>query len=154
MPGQRTAVLRYPVLIAVALLAGPSAAAGASTTIRAPVLGSKSFAGPPGVGWGTYKPAEVFNGGDPSGMVKSITWTGWGTAQAVGYGQTYIFKPGGGYYAGSVRAELRASALGHCAPGGPLAYTQLAAREPSQPGGPLGRWFAWSGAKTICHSHF
>jgi len=147
-------VLACSPCLAVALLTGLSVPAQATVAQRAPVLGAKSFAGQNGVGWGTYKPREIYNGGDPSGMVTDIDWTGWGTADAVGYGKTSIFKPGGGYFPGLARAELRATALGHCTPGGPLAYTNLAAREPSRPGGPLGKWFAWSGAKSICHFGF
>ncbi len=94
---------------------GPSATAAK----RVPVLGSKSFAGPPGVGWGTYAPREIFNGGDPSGMVTAITWTGWGSPTAIGYGKSFIFKPAGGYYPGAVKVELRASVLGHCTAAGP-----------------------------------
>ncbi len=67
---------------------------------KQPVLGSASFIPRIGVGWGTYKPSEIFNGGDPSGMIDGITWSGWGEPEAIGYGKTYIFKPNGGYYPG------------------------------------------------------
>ena len=115
-----------------------------------PVLGSKTFIPRVGVGWGTYQPREVFNGGDPSGMVHGITWTDWGKADAYGYGKTYIFKRNGGYYPGSVTAELRAYDLGRCVPNGPLAYQLLDARVPSAPGGKLGPWFVWDDVKTLC----
>ena len=118
-----------------------------------PVLGSDVFIPRVGVGWGTYQPREIFNGGDPSGMVHGITWMYWGQPEAYGYGQTYIFEPKGGYYPGSVRAELRAYDLGRCTPDGPLAYQRLDAREPSSPGGPLGQWFAWDDVKTLCHPY-
>ena len=84
-----------------------------------PVLGSKAFIPRVGVGWGTYQPKEIFNGGDPSGMVRGIAWTDWGKPDSYGYGKTYIFKPNGGYYPGSVTAELRAFDLGRCTPSGP-----------------------------------
>ena len=123
-------------------------------TVRGqPVLGSDVFIPRVGVGWGTYQPREIFNGGDPSGMVHGITWVYWGQPEAYGYGQTYIFKPKGGYYPGSVRAELRAYDLGRCTPNGPLAYQRLDVREPSSPGGPLGQWFAWDDVKTLCHPY-
>lgn len=148
--------------VAASMLVGTTGAAalsslnGPSATVakRVPVLGWKGFAGPRGVGWGTYEPREIFNGGDPSGMITSINWTGWGSPTATGYGKSWIFKPGGGYYANAVKVELRASALGHCTAGGPLAYEHLAVSEPSRPGGPLGKWFTWSGAKTLCHFGF
>lgn len=102
-----------------------------------------------GMGWGTYKPREVFNGGDPSGDVSAISWKGWGKPIAYGFGKNPIFKPGGGYYPLPVVIELRVSNLGHCMPGGPLAYRRLATREPSQPGGKLGPWISWGG-RNIC----
>lgn len=120
---------------------------------RQPVLGSTSFIPRIGVGWGMYKPSEIFNGGDPSGMIDGISWTGWGMPEAIGYGKTYIFKPNGGYYPGSVTAELRALDLGHCSAGGPLAYQVLEVREPSVPGGKLGPWFAWDDVKTLCRPY-
>ena len=118
------------------------------------MLGSKAFAGRNGVGWGTYRPREIFNGGDPSGLVQTITWRSWGKPEAYGNGKTYIFKPTGGYYPGSVNIELRASNLGHCTSSGPLAYEHLDARVPTKPGGRLGPWFVWSSAKTLCRFAF
>jgi hypothetical protein len=115
-----------------------------------PVLGSAAFIPRIGVGWGTYKPPEIFNGGDPSGKVYAITWTGWGKPVAYGYGKTYIFKPGGGYYPAAVPAQLRAFDLGHCTVGGPLAYRLLEVRGPSKPGGQFGTWFIWDDVKTLC----
>jgi hypothetical protein len=48
-------------------------------------------------GWGTAKPARIFNGGDPSGLVTHIRWASWGGSTANGHGLNWIFKPGGGY---------------------------------------------------------
>ncbi len=127
--------------------------ADVATPAGQPVLGSKAFIPRLGVGWGTYQPREIFNGGDPSGMVHGITWTYWGQPQAYGYGKTYIFKPNGGYYPGGVTAELRAYDLGRCTPNGSLAYQLLAVREPSAPGGKLGSWLVWGGVKTLCHPY-
>lgn len=123
-------------------------APGATAPVRI-VLGAKAFA-PMGVGFGTVKPRKIFNGGDPSGLVSNITWSHWGSATTTGFGRTSIFRPQGGYYPGLVRSELRASRLGRCTAHGPLAYTRLEAREPARPGGPLGKWFLWSGRKSIC----
>jgi hypothetical protein len=118
-----------------------------------PVLGSKVFIPRVGVGWGAYRPTEIFNGGDPSGLVHAINWTYWGQPDAYGYGQTYIFKPKGGYYPGSVTAELRAYDLGRCTAGGPLAYQHLDVRVPAAPGGKLGKWFAWDNGKALCQPY-
>jgi hypothetical protein len=125
-----------------------SSGAGATGPARI-VLGAKAFA-PMGAGFGTTRPTEIFNGGDPSGLVQDITWRHWGSSSATATGRTSIFKPHGGYYPRLVTAELKASKLGHCTAHGPLAYTRLEAREPSRPGGPLGKWFLWSGQKSIC----
>ncbi len=113
------------------------------------MLGSRSFE-PNGAGWGKVHPSRIFNGGDPSGLVTHIHWTGWGDSVATGRGLNSIFKPHGGFYPGLVTIELHASDLGHCAAGGPLAYRRLSVRVPSRPGGKLGPWTLWSGASTIC----
>lgn len=138
--------LASSVLIgALLLLAGPT---GAGLASGDPVLGSPGLAGPFGKGWGMARPHRIFNGGDPSGLVSEIRWTSWGAGTAHGYGMTSIFKPGGGYYPKLVTAELRAQDLGKC--GSRTAYTRLFVREPKRPGGPLGKWFAWAGFKTLC----
>jgi hypothetical protein len=139
--------------IALAAVAGGAllAPAGLARPPARVVLGAKAFA-PIGKGFGTVRPREIFNGGDPSGLVQDIAWKHWGSATATGTGKTSIFKPQGGYYPELVRAQLRASKLGHCTAHGPLAYTRLQAREPSRPGGRLGKWFLWSGEKSICVS--
>jgi hypothetical protein len=31
------------------------------------------------------EPSTIFNGGDPSGSVTKIHWTGWGNPTAIGY---------------------------------------------------------------------
>lgn len=94
------------------------------------------------------RPAQIFNGGDPSGSVSDIHWRSWGGPTAIGWGRNPIFKPGGGYYAHPVAIKLRAGPLGHC--GKRRAYTRLSFRVPKRPGGPLGPWQLWSGAGSIC----
>jgi hypothetical protein len=143
-----------PVLIAACGLLGASAAAAAEeageppTVEVIPTLGSKTFAAPYGAGFGLPEPEAIFNGGDPSGEVREITWTGWGNPIAIGYGRNPIFKPHGGYYRALARIELRATKLGECAKR--AAYTRLEVRVPKVPGGKLGKWQLWAGAKTIC----
>lgn len=121
----------------------------ATTSPQPVVLGSSSFA-PSGAGFGTGQPSEIFNGGDPSGHVSQIQWTGWGSPVAYGRGLSSIFRPQGGYYPQLVAVELRAADLGSCAPGGAPAYRRLSVREPSAPGGPLGAWTPWSRTGNIC----
>lgn len=125
-------------------------ASGAAAPVPNVVLGSASFALPSGEGWGTVRPAKIFNGGDPSGLVSNIHWASWGGGTANGHGLNAIFKPGGGYYGDLVRIDLRASRLGRCTASGPRAYTELSVRVPSRPGGPLGPWTSWSAGKGIC----
>jgi hypothetical protein len=144
------AVVTAATTIAGAAGWGGGGTASASAAARAVVLGSKSWALPDGYGFGTAHPRAIFNGGDPSGLVTHLVWRGWGTGVATASGRNAIFKPGGGYYGKLVTIELRAYDLGRCTAGGPPAYRKLAAREPSRPGGPPGKWFAWAGARTIC----
>lgn len=139
----------FVVLVAVVLLVATScetAASATSTRVRVPVLGQKGFDSPSATGWGTYKPNEFFNGGDPSGHVVAITWKHWGGRAATGTGRGFIFMPKGGYYPGSVEVDLRAFDLGHCTSNGPLAYEGLDVRYPSRPRGKLGKWTPWSGS--------
>lgn len=139
------------LLLSAALAAAAFGASGSTSEV---VLGSASFARPAGEGWGTAQPAKIFNGGDPSGLVTQIHWKHWGSKASIGHGLNAIFKPHGGYYGKLVHIELRAYDLGRCSSKGPRAYTRLSVREPSRPGGPLGKWVSWSGSKTICRPSF
>jgi hypothetical protein len=128
---------------------------GARPVPRKVVLGSASYASPYGRGWGKEKPSTIFNGGDPSGLVKKIRWTKWGRSVSYASGLNSIFKPQGGYYRKQVVVKLRASRLRSCpGGGGPRAYTRLQIRVPKRPGGKLGKWFSWSGSKSICEFGF
>jgi hypothetical protein len=71
---------------------------------------------------------------------------------ATGWRLNAIFMPQGGYYPQLAVIELHANRLGRRYRGGPLTYRHLAVREPIYPGGPLGRWFSWSGAQSLCVS--
>jgi hypothetical protein len=73
-------------MTAAVLLAG---AAGAKST---PVLGH-SWA-PNQTGYGQAHPGTVFNGGDPTGLVRHIRWVGWGDRMAVGSGTSTYVWPG------------------------------------------------------------
>jgi hypothetical protein len=67
--------------------AAPSSAAPAAT----PVLGQLTGIFAHGSGFGQARPTEVFNGGDPTGLVSKITWASWGGATATGTGtSTYV----------------------------------------------------------------
>jgi hypothetical protein len=115
----------------------------AAAAPRQPVLGSTAFIPRIGAGWGTYKPKEIFNGGDPSGLIYGITWSGWGRPDAYGSGKSIISYPGNLY------TELRAFDLGRCTAYGPRAYEVLDVRTPLPHGG-FGKWFVWDNVKTLC----
>lgn len=122
----------------VAFVLGASLA-GTSSSV---VLGAKHrLLG--GVGWGSAHPSRIFNGGDPSGEAFGLTWKSWGSSTATARGLTWVFMPRGGYYRKPLPIELRASKIGRCARGGPLAYTRLQARVVVKPGGTFGHWFLW-----------
>lgn len=134
--------------LAVLGLAVPSAVASSSSASRT-VLGSARFwPGDYDRGFGEVHPGLVSNGGDPSGIVRHITWQHWGSDVTIGWGKGSIAKPSGGYYAKRGRIKLKATRPGSC--DGRRGYHRLFAREPKKPGGPLGPWFAWSGATNIC----
>jgi hypothetical protein len=148
----RNAASRLAVILALSLLLVgivSSNCAGAGSSV---VLGSATFAKPYGEGWGTARPVRIYNGGDPSGLVKEIQWTSWGGRVAIGYGLGWIFKPAGGYYSRPVLVELRAQNIGRCGSQG--AYTQLAIRTPSKPEASLGSWHLWSEAQSLCRFGF
>jgi hypothetical protein len=145
------AVAGLTTLATSSTAASPAVAAHpAAAHLATPVLGIKGFMGSNGRGWGLPHPATIDNGGDPSGQVVDLTWHNWGSEYSQGWGRTSIFKPGGGFYPHLVRAELRAAGLGHCVSNGPRAYTRLFLRVPRKPGGPLGPWTRWAGARSIC----
>jgi hypothetical protein len=149
---RRLSIVQVAATLALAcsLSGGWLEASGRAAAANKVVLGSASFALPSGEGWGTARPARIFNGGDPSGLVTHIRWASWGRSTANGHGLNWIFKPGGGYYSEQVRIDLRAGRLGKCTSSGPLAYAELWVRVPSRPGGPLGPWTSWSEGKGIC----
>jgi hypothetical protein len=68
----------------------PSSAAP-SAPAATPVLGQLTGIFAHGTGFGQARPAEIFNGGDPTGLVNKITWQSWGGATATGTGtSTYV----------------------------------------------------------------
>jgi hypothetical protein len=74
-------------------------------------------------------------------------------AFAAPYGKGFgTAEPSEIFNGGYARIELRAADLGKCDK--QAAYTKLEFRAPKKPGGKLGKWMSWSGAKTICKSPF
>jgi len=59
-----------------------------SPEVRTPVLGR--VWGPGGQkGYGSARPALIFNGGDPTGLVEDVRWQSWGGVRAIGSGYSY-----------------------------------------------------------------
>ena len=96
------------VLVGLAIAGAPSASADPQPTL------GRAWA-PSVQGYGTVRPARVFNGGDPTGDIWDITWSSWGGEQATGAGTSYWVPPGAGA-AGSVKepATIVAYNLGTC----------------------------------------
>jgi hypothetical protein len=137
------------IVAATAALAG-TVVADAAKPHAQPVLGSKRFiANPNARGYGEFAPERIFNDGDPGGAIDDIAWRRWGRHVATGEGTGSVAKPGGGWIGGQ-RFQLRASHLGRCMAGGPLAYRRLEVRWPVGPDAHLGRWRLWMGARDLC----
>jgi hypothetical protein len=76
------------------------------------------------VGFGEVKPSEIFNGGDPTGLVTHIVWSSWGGAQAVGIGKSDYVGPNQTVASGTEQAAtIIAFGLGNC--DGKLMYKSL-----------------------------
>jgi len=103
--------------VGVILLAGCGATtASAAVNAKAvPTLGVRTGTFFNGVGFGKVAPREVFNGGDPTGLVTSITWHDWGKAQAVGTGRGFYVAPNQAVAAGKAEpVRIVAFDLGSC----------------------------------------
>jgi hypothetical protein len=71
--------------------APPTAATSVVTTSGGPSAAVPTLGQPAGVfvhgqGFGQVKPARIFNGGDPTGLVTQVVWRSWGGGQAVATG--------------------------------------------------------------------
>ncbi len=83
-------------------------------------------------GNGRVKPRTVFNGGDPTGLVRKIRWYSWGVAHAVGSGITNYVGPHQGVLQGTQeRAKIVLFQLGRC--NGRRAYDAIDCSSPSTP---------------------
>jgi WD40 repeat protein len=74
-----------------------------------------------GVGFGQVRPKEIFNGGDPTGMISHIIWKSWGGPKAIGTGTALYVGPNQIVANGTEEtATVVAFHLGPC--GGKLMY--------------------------------
>ena len=74
---------------------GPTAPPTSPSTTPAalPTLGRPAGVFSRGKGFGQVKPSEIFNGGDPTGLVTHVTWSGWGGPQAKATGVSDYVGP-------------------------------------------------------------
>lgn len=77
--------------------AGRVAVSGVSSTPSVADPGAQPVLGLPNLfpyseGFGNVKPARIFNGGDPTGLFRDITWDSWGEHIAYGHG-TANYEP-------------------------------------------------------------
>jgi hypothetical protein len=81
------------VWIALVAVSAHAAPAGAASAQQAPPRLGRIHA-PSERGYGQVRPAVIFNGGDPTGLVQHIHWSGWGTREAIGTGDAEYVWPG------------------------------------------------------------
>ncbi len=110
-------------MLAPAAVAPAASRTAVASEAAAPVLGRPW--GPGQVGYGQVRPARIFNGGDPTGEVEHIRWTGWGAGRAIGVGDAEYVWPGtavadNGFTSG---ARVVAFHLGRCR--GHLSYNAI-----------------------------
>lgn len=74
-----------------------------------------------GKGFGQVEPSEIFNGGDPTGLLTHVVWKSWGAPEAVGTGISDYVGPNQNISTGTEQpATVVAFNLGIC--GGKLMY--------------------------------
>ncbi len=135
---RRAARITVAAIVLAVAASAPAEAAGEV------VLGAPGLYGEHGLGWGTERPSEIFNGGVPSGYVQEVGWENWGGRIARGSGLVPTYRPGGGYYAKRVPIRLRASRIRTCPGESGRAYTRMIVRHRTKPGGPWSDWFPWT----------
>jgi len=107
--------LVVPVALAGCGAAHHQSVASAPSGRAEPTLGVRTGTFFDGSGFGQVKPTEVYNGGDPTGLVISITWHTWGGAQAVGTGRSDYVGPNQSVAGGTVEpVRIVAFDLGTC----------------------------------------
>ena len=98
---------------------GSSSPPSGTSPAATPVLGRPTGVFAHGAGFGQVKPAKIFNGGDPTGLLTHITWKSWGGPDAVGTGKTDYVGPGQSVATGKEEQAtvVRARAPGEYPPG-------------------------------------
>jgi hypothetical protein len=109
--------------LAIAATAATFGATGVGSAASSPTLGVK---------WGSYQngyghvhPSHIYNGGDPTGEVRNVRWTGWGRKKASGRGNGFYVPSDRAVYQGySAPARVVAWGLTRCH--GHRAYSKIA----------------------------
>lgn len=87
----------------------------ATATAPVPALGQLAGVFARGQGFGQVEPSTIFNGGDPTGLVKHISWQSWSAAKAIGYGKAEYVGPNQSVATGRQKpATVVAFHLGTC----------------------------------------
>jgi hypothetical protein len=126
--------------------AASPASAGSSPAV--PVLGRLAGLFAQGAGFGQVKPAKIFNGGDPTGLVTKLAWSSWGAAKATGSGMSDYVGPGQSVATGTQQpVTVVAFDLGICH--GTLMYRAVEWYFPGQ-----SQVFSPSQYENICAGHY
>ena len=84
-----------------------------------------------GTGFGMVRPTEVYLGGDPTGLISTVTWSSWGAQQATGTGTgSYLAANEITAHASSTQMTIVAFDLGTC--DGHAAYKEVEWYAPSK----------------------
>lgn len=99
----------------------PASASPSATPAGVPTLGQLAGDFAQGQGFGQVKPAKIFNGGDPTGLVTHVVWSSWGGTQATATGTAEYVGPNQSVAQGTEEsATVVAFDLGSC--GGKYMY--------------------------------
>ena len=113
-------IVSWVVLASGIAVVATAASAQAATS---PTLGVSR--GPSQEGYGHVMPRTIFNGGDPTGLVRRVHWDHWGQPRAIGHGIGDWVWPGLSVAGGGtpLHATVVAFDPGSCA--GELAYRKI-----------------------------
>ena len=93
----------------------PASASPSASPAGVPTLGQLAGDFAQGQGFGQVKPARIFNGGDPTGLVTHVVWSSWGGTQATATGTAEYVGPNQSVASGTEEsATVVAFDLGTC----------------------------------------
>jgi hypothetical protein len=93
----------------------PASASPSASPAGVPTLGQLAGDFAQGQGFGQVKPAKIFNGGDPTGLITHVVWSAWGGTQATATGTAEYVGPNQSVASGTEEtATVVAFDLGTC----------------------------------------